>query len=44
LRTIGKKLEMLERRATKRKKNIGDNPGERRTRTGNSRTKNRRVG
>jgi len=36
---IGKKLEMLERRTTKRKKDIENNLGERRTRTRNGRTK-----
>jgi len=39
----GKKLEILEERATKKKKNIGNNSGGTRTRTRNRGTKDRRV-
>ena len=40
---IGKKLKTLEEKVIKRKKNIRNDLKERRTRIGNSRTKNRRV-
>jgi len=40
---IGKKLKILKESTTKEKKNIGNNLGERRTRTRNRETKDRRV-
>ena len=40
---IGKKLKILKESTTKEEKNIGNNLGERRTRTRNRETKDRRV-
>jgi len=43
LEMIGKKLETLKESTTKGKKNIGNNLEERKTRTRNRETKDRRI-